>query len=112
MFSLSSSGVRGVRGKPLGSVSEYTCAGPAGERARTEVAGVRPDPSDATLTAVTRGRSVGGDCVGPQGPLLACAVPVAVTRYAAPLGNRSDSSQSIDTSRICRRSHAVGLRTI
>ena len=44
---------------------EYTCAGPAGERARTEVAGVRPDPSDATLTAVTRGRSVGGDCVGP-----------------------------------------------
>jgi hypothetical protein len=65
VFRLSSSGVRGVRGKPLGSVSEYTCAGPAGERARTEVAGVRPDPSDATLTAVTRGRSVGGDCVGP-----------------------------------------------
>lgn len=32
---------------------------------RTEVAGVRPDPSDATLTAVTRGRSVEGDCVGP-----------------------------------------------
>ena len=56
---------------------------------RTEVAGVRPDPSDATLTAVTRGRSVGGDCVGPQGPLLACAVPVAVTRYAAPLGFES-----------------------
>ena len=89
MFRLSSSGVRGVRGKPLGSVSEYTCAGPAGER-EDGVAGVRPDPSDATLTAVTRGRSVRGDCVGPgPAPGRACAVPVAVTRYAAPLGFES-----------------------
>ena len=88
MFRLSSSGVRGVRGKPLGSVSEYTCAGPAGERdgRRWQVcAPTRP----TRRSPRSRAGGLSGVTVWGQGPLLACAVPVAVTRYAAPLGFES-----------------------
>ena len=96
MFRLSSSGVRGVRGKPLGSVSEYTCAGPAGER--VAVGGRRWQvcaPTRPTRRSPrSRAGGLSGVTVWGQGPLLACAVPVAVTRYAAPLG-----FESVDTTR-------------
>ena len=93
MFRLSSSGVRGVRGKPLGSVSEYTCRRVpqgSGRGRRWQVcAPTRP----TRRSPRSRAGGLSGVTVWGQGPLLACAVPVAVTRYAAPLGNRSDSSQ-------------------
>ena len=37
----------------------------------------------------SRAGGLSGVTVWGQGPLLACAVPVAVTRYAAPLGFES-----------------------
>ena len=89
MFRLSSSGVRGVRGKPLGSVSEYTCAGPAGERVGGRRWQVCAPTRPTRRSPRSRAGGLSGVTVWGQGPLLACAVPVAVTRYAAPLGFES-----------------------